>query len=117
MQYNQPPNVYYQQQHPPNQQVNIRPTLPVPPQLMNQFSQPPTHIQPPRQEGPVPVYIRDGPQQAAYNPQQTYSNDEDYHQGNDHEQGEDGEYGSQEAMEMENQQIIMFWEHKFYTIF
>lgn len=44
------------------------------------------------------------------------NNEPQYDQDEEGQQNYDEEYQGDEEQEMKNQQIIMFWEHKFYTI-
>lgn len=61
------------------------------------------------------MYIREGPsnQQA----QQLSGSEQDYQENIDDQGQEEEGYGSHEEQEMHNQQVIMFWEHKFFTIY
>lgn len=116
--YNQGQQVYYQQgPHPQGPNPQGQP-LQAPPQLQMQAF-PQQVIQRGQQQGQIPQmqgYMQGG-QQQYYQPHAEMGQDQ-YEDGQEGDQGDDGEgYGSQDELDMQNQQVIMFWEHKFYTIF
>lgn len=120
-----PPQTYTQnpqmmrhsQNHPPEQTIpmtippsNYHPNIPQNYAMVQSIQQPNMHNYPPGQQ--IPQYDQN---QIHMNPRQV-ENDPQYEYGEEQYEYQEGQNSQEDSQDIHNQQIILFWEHKFYTI-